>query len=234
MNDDNRREYAQSIRLALKAAQRQAEDNYVNVHIPTPGQRGAVIGIINRIAGGDDNRKLMLGWLFAREGELFDKVSTKALSDEQWAALYAWCDFRKDEERVIWMPKDTFATECLAVLSAAMDDYFKVRYTDRGDLPEPPEIVAVAVSLEGEITTTGARSAGLKGVPDELFEHEKDIVDAPIPESPYAHMEAGKRLETEKLIESLGFEKEVDERPAKTTLKPVFQNKPPKLYNPFD
>lgn len=219
------REYAQSIRFAIKAAVRQAEDNYANVHIPTPGQRGAVIGIINKIAGGDDNRKLMLGWLFASEGELFDRVSTKSLSDEQWAALYAWCDFRKDEDKIIWIPKESFSQECLACLSGAMDDYFKVRYSERGDLPEPPDIVAEMVSLGGEITQTG--KAGVSAS-DELFDHEKDLPSPDVPPSPYIKVEPGKRIDTNQAIEDLGYDTE-----PRRAVKPVFQSKP-KLINPFE
>jgi hypothetical protein len=217
----NPREYAQSIRFAVKAAVRQAEDNYANIHIPTAGQRGAVIGIINKIAGGDDNRKLMLGWLFAKEGDLFDKVSTKTLSDEQWAALYAWCDFRKDEEKIIWLPKDTFSQECLACLSAAMDDYFKVRYSERGDLPEPPEIVAELVhDLGGEVTTNA--KAGVR-VSDEVFEHEKDLPTPDTPESPYVLASPTERIAVE--------QEEFDV--PKKAVKPVFQKRP-RLINPFE
>lgn len=219
---ENTRDYAKSIRNAVKIAVRQAEDNYVNIHIPTPGQRGAVIGIINKIAGGDDNRKLLLGWLFAKEGELFDKVSTKSLSDEQWAALYAWCDFRKDEDRVVWIPKESFSQECLACLSAAMDDYFKVRYSDRGELPEPPDIVAEMVSLGGEITDTGTK-VGISA-PDEVFGNDKELVAANTPPSPYVKVKPGERMSTEQAIQDLGFQ------PA---IKPLFKTKP-KLINPFD
>ena len=215
----NHREYAQSIRLAIKAAVRQAEDNPANIHIPTPGQRGTVIGIINKISGGDDSRKLLLGWLFA-EGELFDRVSTKLLTDEQWAALYAWCDFRKDEDRVIWIPKETFSEECLACLSASMDDYFKVRYSEQGELPDPPDIVSEMVSLGGEITFTGV-NAGVKA-PDEVFDRQSELVSMDIPKSPFVKMTTGKA------IEDLGFEPEI-----KKSIKPVFQTKP-RLINPFE
>lgn len=218
---ENKREYAQSIRFAVKAAVRQAEDNYANIHIPTLGQRGAVIGIMNKISGGDDNRKLILGWLFA-EGELFDKVSTKSLTDEQWAALYAWCDFRKDEDRIIWIPKESFSQECLACLSAAMDDYFKVRYSDRGELPSPPDIVADMVQMGGEITYT--ENAGVR-VNDELFEHDKPLPTPEVPKSPYVQAYPEKRISTEQAMEDLGFETRA--------IKPVLQKKA-KLYNPFD
>jgi hypothetical protein len=213
---ENARIYATSIRFALRAAVQQVEDNYANIHIPTPGQRGAVIGIINKITGGDDNRKLLLGWLFAGEGELFDKVSTKTLLDEQWAALYAWCDFRKDEDRVIWIPKETFAQECLACLSAAMDDYFKVRYSERDGLPSPPDIIADMVELGGEITQT--INAGIGGAPDEMFEHEKDLPIPNTPNSPYIHIYSGEKITVD---------------PDIPVIKPVFQVKP-KLINPFE
>ncbi len=211
---NNVRSYALSIKQAIKSAVQQVKDNPANIHIPTRGQRGAVIGILNRVAGGDDNRKLLLGWLFAGEGDIFDRVSTKSLNDEQWASLYAWCDFRKDEDHILWIPKSTFSQECLACLSAAMDDYFDLKYLEREGLPEPPDIVATAVEIgQGEITFTGVKSAGIKGVADEVFAHEKDLPTTDIPPAPYQY--ASPTTERERAI------------------KPVFKTKP-KLYNPFE
>jgi hypothetical protein len=211
----NKREYANAIKTAIKAAVNQTG------YIPTPGQRGAVIGIMNKVAGGDDNRKLILGWLFA-EGELFDKLSTHNLTDQQWSALYAWVDFLKDEERIIWKPKPSFNQECLACLSASVDDYFKLKYKDRDDLPEPPDILSVAVQLGGEITQTGG-NVGVKA-PDSVFEME-GFVPIETPKSPYVSASVGKKIDTDDILEDLGFEKKA--------LKPVFKTKP-KLYNPFD
>lgn len=232
---ENKREYANSIRDALRCAVAQVEANPVNVHIPTPGQRGAVIGIISKLSGGDDNRRLLLGWLFANEGETFNKVSTKTLNDAQWAALYAWCDFRKDEEQLVWKPKDSFTKECLACLSAAMDDFFNVQYSEQTDLPQPPEIVAVAASLGGEITYTGVKNAGIKGVPDSTFFTDEQLPEVDTPPEPYVSAMTGNKIDVQKVLDSMDLKDETPEELdlPKPALKEVFKQKP-KLYNPFD
>lgn len=230
---DNKREYAKSIRDAIRAAHVQACDNLANIRIPTQGQRGAVIGIINRIAGGDDNRRLLLGWLFAKDDEVFNRISTKTLDDAQWASLYAWCDFSKDEEQMIWKPKDTFKQECLACLSSAMDDYFNIQYAEQEELPSPPDIVSLAMSLGGEITDTGVKNAGIKGVPDEVFATDEQLPPVTTPPPPYVSALAGDKIDVQRILDDLNLVDVTPPEVSKPALKQVFQKKP-KLYNPFD
>src|SRR4030042_2447058 len=194
------------IRTKVLQAVQIAEAN--EVHIPTAGQRGAVIGILNRICGGDENRRLLMGWLFAPSKDMFSVMSTKSLTDAQWAALYGWCDFHKDEERNIWLPKDNFVHECLACLSSALGDYQPIKVKMRELVPTPPELVSIATSLGGVISEIdGRQGAGVK-VDDEVFEREKPLALPPTPPP----------------------ESAPQGRPA---LREPFKEKPPKLINPF-
>ena len=196
----------QKSRQKILQAIQVAETN--DVHIPTPGQRGAVVGVLNRICGGDENRHLLMGWLFSQSEDFFSVKSAKDLSNAQWSALYGWCDFRKDEERNVRLPRPDFVQECLACLTMAIRMYHRIRLKDRAGLPTPPELVGVATTLGGEITELdGNKMVGVK-VKDEVFIREKPLALPPSPPP----------------------ESAPKDRPA---LREPFKSKPPKLINPF-
>lgn len=194
------------IRENVLRAVRVAETN--EVHIPTQGQRGAIVGVLNRVCGGDDNRHLLMGWMFAENIETFSVKSTKNLSDAQWSALYGWCDFRKDEERNLWLPRPEFIQECLSCLSAAMRAYQNMHMRNRSDLPVPPEIVSIATTLGGEIREVDGVKGSAVRADDGVFAREKPLA-LPPPPAP---------------------ESAPSSRPA---LREPFKSKPPKLINPF-
>lgn len=82
----------------------------------TRGQKGAVTGVMNKLYG-DYARRRVLGWLFDPAGISY---SAKLLTNSQWAALRAWCDFR--EEDGIWMPCDEFEVEYSMVVDHVLSD----------------------------------------------------------------------------------------------------------------
>lgn len=197
---------AENIRINVLRAVEIAGTN--EVHIPTKGQRGAVVGVLNRICGGDDNRHLLMGWIFAPTGTTFSPKSAKTLSEEQWGALYGWCDFRKDEERNLWVPKPEFVQECLSCLTAAMRDFQRIRLEQRELLPQPPDLVSITTAIGGEITEIdGVKRSGVR-VNDEVMEREKPLAIPPPPPP----------------------ESAPQDRPA---LREPFKSKPPKLISPF-
>lgn len=53
----------------------------------SPGKQGALIGVLNRIAGDDQNRRVILGFLFT---EIGGELSTKQLTVSNWHALDRW------------------------------------------------------------------------------------------------------------------------------------------------
>lgn len=77
------------------------------------GQKGAILGNLNRALGGNSNRKVVLSWLF--RGSPTAEMSSKNLSAAQWLALKfwigSWCD-----ENGIWRTRPEFIVEALIVL----------------------------------------------------------------------------------------------------------------------
>lgn len=86
-------------------------DNVANVH------KGATIGWLNKYLGGDENRRLVLAWLFGKTVP----VSSKDLTDRQLIAIADWLGLHKDD--VIWETQPCFAAESSLVLSEAMRWY---------------------------------------------------------------------------------------------------------------
>lgn len=87
------------------------------------GLKGAIIGAINNYAGGNKNRRLLLGYLFAREESRFDELSTKELAEKHWFALFQWVQPWKDEDDNQWKTRFEFPGECVAVYHCAVVDY---------------------------------------------------------------------------------------------------------------
>jgi hypothetical protein len=200
---------SEKVRSNIWTAVDVAEANPNDIHVPTKGQRGAVIGIINKIVGGDENRHLLMGWMFAPDMEHFNIISTKTLNDAQWAALYGWIDFRKDEDHNVWLPQPEFVNECLACMSEAMRAYQRVKYGDQHLLPEPPELVAIATQLGGEIESVdNNRKAGVRVPDDSVFAHQNALAKPP---------------EKKPVVEPEG----------RNVLREPFKDNPPQLKNPF-
>jgi len=171
-------ELAESVRVKVLQAVQIAEAHADEIHVPTDGQKGAMIGVMNRVCGDDENRRLLLGWLFAPSKDFFSLISTKSLSDAQWAALYGWCNFQKDEDRNVWLPQERFVPECMACLTEAMRAYHRIKLQYKEFLPAPPEIVSVATTLGGEIKDTGVKGAGIR-IGDEHMQHNKPLASPP-------------------------------------------------------
>jgi hypothetical protein len=91
-------------------------------HALTKGQKGACVGTLNIFLNGDANRKIVLAWIFSKEGEL----STKELDESAWWALYEWMDWYPDENGK-WKVSSSFPTECMLVLQEAIRTYASLR-----------------------------------------------------------------------------------------------------------
>lgn len=83
----------------------------------TKGAIGALIGHLHKALGGDDERYLVCGWIFADD---YKPMRSGALGDEQWYAIYKWVEFWKNEDDGKWYPREGFVDEALAVYSAAV------------------------------------------------------------------------------------------------------------------
>lgn len=102
------------------------------------GQRGAIIGALNRYCGGDKYRHKVLAFLFdpARE-----EMSTDDLSAAQWYALSKWVEFAKIEGQ--WTVTQKFIVECAFILTRIMRDS-----------PKESAAIEQAVHVGGLITAT--------------------------------------------------------------------------------
>lgn len=104
-------------------------NSYIMDGMLSTGVKGAIIGAMTKICKSDQNRRIVLGWLFDYDEPPLVEKSTHKLTDGQWCALNYWVDFKDKFE-----PSDQFQTELafvtLAALSAAdatEKDYQKVK-----------------------------------------------------------------------------------------------------------
>ena len=89
----------------LEAASRFAND------APLPdGWRKAITGHLNKLAGSDTGRHVILSWAFGVE-------SSNDLSSGQWHALYTWLDIRKADDGKYY-PSDLAAAEIKLAIAA--------------------------------------------------------------------------------------------------------------------
>lgn len=87
--------------------------------VVSPGERGAIIGILNQYCSNDASRKAVLAWLFSDSDVPYGlsvQKSTTDLTDFQWWALHQWIRPYKDDEQG-WIPEGDFSTEIVAVLA---------------------------------------------------------------------------------------------------------------------
>lgn len=130
---------------------------YYSAHMPTGftvsrGQKGAVIGKLNTIFGDDANRHLVLGWIFSN-GDKLSAMSTRALTINQWYALYSWIGFWKDEDENQWHVREELWLESVYVLTATIKAFNDLGKDKNGIEERPPEYLVHAVELGGIVGT---------------------------------------------------------------------------------
>ena len=130
------------------------------------GKKGAMIGLFNRTLGGDDNRKLLLAWLFDVRG----KMSSKTLDDSQWHALWEWVGFYQDEGE--WLTDPRFSVEAMLCLTEAIKAYKLLPPEERDEELFTDEFVAKLVAFAGGVVTTVSDERG------NFIEH-KAVLDLP-------------------------------------------------------
>lgn len=72
----------------------------------TPGERGAIIGALNKMLGEDNRRELC--------NRLFHKRSTKEMTPGEWYALACWVGLLNVDGK--WLPQPDFYDEAMAIL----------------------------------------------------------------------------------------------------------------------
>jgi hypothetical protein len=116
----------------------------------TRGERGAIIGTLNRYLGDNENRKLVLAWLFSPDQKY---ISTKTLDNGQWYALKLWIDWWQNPETTEWLPGETFPVEAMLILTEACKQHGLTPPAERDDQLVAPELVEqMAVYLGGVVS----------------------------------------------------------------------------------
>ena len=115
---------------------------------PTAGGKGAVTNLLNNLCGGNDQRKILLSWLFVyNDVPPLVPISSKQLSGGQWYALTIWIGANPDDN---WEPSEDFRVECEIARKAAMSA-FSARLEDY-DIVDPDDLVTkAAIGLGGNI-----------------------------------------------------------------------------------
>lgn len=73
------------------------------------GAKGAMVGHLNKICGGDGNRHLILHFLFGA-------YSSRELKGGEWYALARWIDAQEIGGK--WIPQPDFEQEAQSILTA--------------------------------------------------------------------------------------------------------------------
>lgn len=82
----------------------QSEGSLVSV-----GIRGAILGILNELCGGDDHRHFVFFYLFGQP-------SSKRLTNAQWYGLLQWVVPSKDEGTGGWLGHESLTAEIASIL----------------------------------------------------------------------------------------------------------------------
>ena len=133
-------------------------------------QAGALIGTLNKYMGGDENRRMIFGYLFG--GSVLVPIHTAELTSDQLYQLWSWVGAWKDEDE--WRVSATFEHEVAILTSACLYLYAHATPEQRGDSENEPGMFAPVVGLIGEgkgiITrifteTSGSVSSSLQSPP---------------------------------------------------------------------
>lgn len=87
------------------------------------GQKGAIVGTLQKAWGGDRNRKVCLSWLF--NPVPLKPKSTRDLTEGQWYGLSRWIDSYHDQDEMVWRTQPDFETEALSVLNQALTTFVR-------------------------------------------------------------------------------------------------------------
>jgi hypothetical protein len=112
------------------------------------GEKGAIIGALNRSLGCDEHRRVVLAWLFM---DSFVPMSTKSLTEGQWRTLRDWIGSWKNEDR--WEVSEDFSHESVIVLNEVLRAFLGAKNADRAKFEKdrPLEALLGAVDLGGVI-----------------------------------------------------------------------------------
>lgn len=100
--------------VAIRATARE----YLHYDTPTsfnPGKAGALIGTLNNLCGGDNNRRLVQGMLFGER--IGQELSSRTFRPQHWTAITHWVDQRLDVDGN-WLSHPEIETEISWILES--------------------------------------------------------------------------------------------------------------------
>ena len=128
-------------RSAAEVKARVQKDSSWNGVNTTEGRKGAIRGKMDKYLSGSQYRRLVLGWLFDKPGE----ISSNTLTDGQWVGLTFWLSFSKDEHTNEWHVCEEFPIEASRVLTATLKHFGQLTLPEvDGELPDTHIQTAVA------------------------------------------------------------------------------------------
>lgn len=111
-------------------------------------KKGAITGRLNEHLGGDENRHIVLNWLFGVS-------SSKELDDSQWDAVFTWIGFVKDESGS-WEIDGRFPLECGLILTRALREQRDIFVENRLDGVEEENLLHQTVMyMDGVVVAVG-------------------------------------------------------------------------------
>ena len=119
-------------RSAAEVKARVQKDSSWNGVNTTEGRKGAIRGKMDKYLSGSQYRRLVLGWLFDKPGE----ISSNDLTDGQWVGLTFWLSFSKDEHTNEWHVCEEFPIEASRVLTETLKHFGQLTLPEiEGELP---------------------------------------------------------------------------------------------------
>lgn len=144
----------------------------INKEPLSKGHKGAIIGNLNEHLRGDNNRHLVLGWIF-KSGDT-EGISTKELSNSDWHALNYFIDSYKEGGE--WKCAENFPVECGILLTRALKDYKGKKAKIRATGLYPDYMVEDAVNnLDGVVTAVGNEEKIENEKGGKLLKHQRKI-----------------------------------------------------------
>ena len=132
---------------------------------------GALVGNLNKAVGGDNNRYLVLGWLFADpKSTEFEPIRSEKMTPQMWHGIEKWIGSTKNDETGKWEVHPAFREEALWVFNIARWEHGNPQALSPAEVD--PNFLRVFEELGGEVTKVVPRQPVM--YPDEI---EVDLLD---------------------------------------------------------
>ena len=192
-------------RSAAEVKARVQKDSSWNGVNTTEGRKGAILGALNKHLGGDQHRKIVLGWLFDKPGS----ISSNTLTDGQWVGLTFWISFSKDEHTNEWHVCEEFPIEASRVLTETLKHFGQLTLPEiEGELPDThiqtavadlgATVAVVTDELIESVVTGGVEPPDTEGQPNSVKVHTAETSPEIVPDDASANSVKVPRIKKKK------------------------------------